>query len=404
VGICASRFFTNVIQMVYAASLPLLKTAWGMSATQAGSVAMSFQIGYATSLFGFSWLADRVGSRRIVMASSVLTAVAALAFALLARSYASGLALFTLVALVQGGTYSGSIMLIADRYDSSSRGSAMGWLIASSSLSHAASLLVAGVALPRGGYPLAFLVAAIATTLGTLAVWLALRSTPNVVHPRHEGLRLGTEVLRNPLAVRLTLGYTFHSWELLGMWAWAPAFVAASLALSGSSALAAAQTGAFLSASFHLMGLLASSSMGNLSDRLGRRLVLFGLAAISAACSFAFGWLVAWPVAVVAAVGALYGFTALGDSPVLSAAITEVVRPSYLGAALALRSAMGFGAGAIAPLAFGAILDATNPAGGTPATWGWAFGALGVGGAIAAVCAYGLPRGGAIRDRDGPVR
>jgi MFS family permease len=132
------------------------------------------------------------------------------------------------------------------------------------------------------------------------------------------------------------------------------------------------------------MGLVASSSMGGLSDRLGRRAVLLGLASISAACSFAFGWLIGWPLAVLLAVGALYAFTALGDSPVLSTAFTESVPPAYLGAGLAVRSLLGFGAGAVAPLVFGAVLDATNAPGVTPTVWGWAFGTLGLGGVGAA--------------------
>ena len=88
--------------------------------------------------------------------------------------------------------------------------------------------------------------------------------------------------------------------------------------------------------------------------------------------------------------GAVYGFTALGDSPVLSTALTESVQPAYLGSALGLRSILGFGAGAMAPLVFGAVLDATNPPGATPAIWGWAYVLLGCGGLIATICAYGL--------------
>jgi MFS family permease len=132
--------------------------------------------------------------------------------------------------------------------------------------------------------------------------------------------------------------------------------------------------------------------MGRLSDRTGRRSVLLAMALSSTLCSLVFGWLLGWPIAVVFAVGALYGFTALGDSPVLSTAFTEAVRPAYLGSGLALRSLLGFGAGAIAPLVFGAVLDATNPPGATPSTWGWAFVSLGLGGAAATWCAWGLAR------------
>jgi MFS family permease len=191
-------------------------------------------------------------------------------------------------------------------------------------------------------------------------------------------------------AMRLVSGYTCHSWELLGMWAWTPTFVATALAIGGLGSGRSVELGSYLSATFHLMGLIASSSMGALSDRLGRRAVLLGLAATSTVCSFGFGWLIGAPAAIVALVGAVYGFSALGDSPVLSTAFTEAVNPAYLGSGLALRSLLGFGAGAIAPLVFGAVLDATNPA-GLRTTWGWAFMTLGVGGAAATACAWSLP-------------
>ena len=388
--LCLTRTFLSLIFLTYAASLTILRPAWGMSATAAGSISTGFQLGFALSLFGCSWLADRVGARRVFLVSSVLAAITSLAFALFARSYPSGLILYTLVGISHGGTYTTAIMMVADRYEPRRRGAALGWLLASSSLGLACSLLIAGLTLPTGGYPLTFVVTATGPLIALVLGWIALRSSSNVVHHRGGDLQFRTEVLRNPRAVRLIVGYVFHSWELLAMWAWTPAFLAASLAASGSSAGRAAAGGAFVVSSFHLMGLLASSTMGRLSDRLGRRAVLLGLAASSTACSFVVGWLVSAPAAIVVAIGALYAFTALGDSPVLSTALTEAVRPAYLGAALALRSLLGFGAGAVAPLVFGVVLDATNPPGVAPAVWGWAFAALGAGGLIATLSAYGL--------------
>ena len=387
-AVCLARALMTSIFMTYAAALPVLRPAWGMSATLAGSISTGSQLGYAVSLVVFSALADRLGARRVFVSSAWFSAIAALAFALGARSYASGLVLYTLVSVSQGGAYTTAIMLIADRYPPERRGSAVGWLIASSSLGYALSLAVSGMALSYG-YEVSFVVAACGPLLGACMLWLALRTTPNVVHRRRAGVRFGGAVLRNARAMRLMLGYTFHSWELLGMWAWVPAFLAAAFAAGGAGERAV-MLGAYLSASFHVMGLVASSSMGRLSDRLGRRAVLFGLSASSAACSFVFGWLIGAPIALVFAVGALYSFTALGDSPVLSTALTEAVEPPYLGAALALRSFLGFGAGAIAPLVFGAVLDATNPAGAPGDAWGWAFVTLGIGGAGAAACAWSL--------------
>jgi MFS family permease len=221
-----------------------------------------------------------------------------------------------------------------------------------------------------------------------------MRKTENVIHTHEREEKFHREFVRNRPALRVIAGYVFHSWELLGMWAWMPAFLAAALALSGAASTTAAVTiGAYLSAGFHIIGFFASSTMGRLSDRLGRRTVLLGLAASSAACSFAIGWMVFWPVAVIVAVGAFYAFTSVGDSPVLSTALTETTRPGYLGGTLAVRGVLGFGAGAIAPLAFGMVIDATNPAGATPEVWGWAFAVLGVGGVLATIAAHGVARG-----------
>ncbi len=393
VAVVVSRALLTLIFMTYAACMPVLIEAWDMSATQAGSIAGGFHFGFLISLVVFSWAADRIGALRVFLLSAALSAVSALAFALLARSYVTGLALFTLVALTQGGTYYPAIMLISDRYPPERRGRAMGWLIASISLGSALSLMLSAQMLTLGGYQLAFLVTAGGTAVGSAVALAALRRTPNVIHSHRREHSFRRELARNRPAIRLLTGYTFHTWELLGMWAWMPAFLAAGLVAGGMPSITAVATGASLAAGFHLAGFVASSTMGRLSDRLGRRTVLLGLAAASTVCSLAIGWMIGWPTTVVVVVGAIYAFTAIGDSPVLSTALTEAVRPGYLGATLALRGVLGFGAGAIAAPVFGMVLDATNPAAATPTVWGWAFAVLGGGGLIATIAAYGLRRG-----------
>jgi MFS family permease len=80
---------------------------------------------------------------------------------------------------------------------------------------------------------------------------------------------------------------------------------------------------------------------------------------------------------------------------VLSAALMESVSPSYLGSAFGIRSMLGFGAGAVSPVVFGAILDWTNPGQQVYTTWGWAFVSLGIpglGAVAAARCLYSSSR------------
>jgi hypothetical protein len=100
----------------------------------------------------------------------------------------------------------------------------------------------------------------------------------------------------------------------------------------------------------------------------------------SIACSFAFGWLLGWPAAVLLALACLFIFTSIGDSSVYSTAVVELVPPRLIGAAYSVRSVLGFGAGVFAPWVLGLALDATrvNLQSETVA-WGLAWSILGVG-------------------------
>jgi MFS family permease len=369
--------------MTYAGALFELRREWGMSAAQAGVVVSGFQIGYAVSLVIFSSLADRISPKRVYLGSMFAAGVSSLGFALLARDFISALILHTVVGITLGGTYTTGVMILADQYGARSRGMAVGYFIASTSCGYACSLAISGVALPWGGYRLSFLLTCLGPLVGWLLAWVTLRGTVIQVAVRRKGQRFTREVLGNRPAMLLIWAYTCHSWELSGMWSWTPAFMATCLSLAGAVGSKAAGSGAYLAAFFHLMGLLASLSMGSLSDRLGRGRVMLFLAATSMVCSFLFGWSIGWPLALGIGIGMIYAFSALGDSPILSAALTEEVDPGYLGSAFGLRSLMGFSAGAVAPLAFGAILDWSNPmAAGQElySAWGWAFSVLGLAG------------------------
>jgi len=389
-GICFARAFTGFVFMTYAAALPILQKEWGMSATAGGSISSGFSIGYAVSLVVFSILADIVGPKRLYLVSMSAGAVLSLAFAIFARDYFSALILYTLVAVSLGGTYTTGVMILADHYPVQRRGMAIGFFIASTSLGYALSLVLSGIALPVGGYKLSFLLTCLGPLVGSILAWITLMTTQVSATRREKQQRFAKEVLGNRPAMLLIGSYTFHSWELLGMRAWTPAFLASCLVFGGAKGLQAAGLGSYINALFHVTGLLASFSMGMLSDRLGRARVILMLSGLSAVCSFVFGWTIGWPLILVIGIGMIYAFSSLGDSPVFSAALTEVVETSYIGAAFGLRSLLGFGAGALAPLAFGVILDWTNPTGSGMQFngWGWAYSILGLGGLGAVMTAH----------------
>ena len=395
-GICLSRLGTGLVMITYAAALPVLQREWNMTAARGGSVSSACHFAYAISLVIFSSLADLWGAKRVFLWSMTAGAFSSLAFAFFARDYYSGIILYALVGFSLGGSYTTGLMLLSERYATAGRGSAMGLFIASTSAGYALSLLLSGIALPLGGYKLSLFLTCLGMPLGAVAAWIALRRTKNIIAIRRPSPKGSVRrVLGNKPAMLLIAGYSFHSWELLGMWAWTPAFLAACFSLAGAEDLKAAGLGSYVTAFFHFIGILASFSMGFLSDRWGRAVVLLGLSVISSFCSFLFGWTFGWPLAVILILGALYAFSSLGDSPVLSAALSEAADPAYLGATFGIRSLLGFGAGAVAPLAFGLILDGTNAGriGQIYTQWGWAFSSLGFMG-LGATAMAGLYRRG----------
>ncbi|MBP2232796.1 MFS family permease [Azospirillum agricola] len=388
--LCASRFGSSLAFMVYAGALIPTMGAWGMSGGEAGGIQAAFNIGYALSLVLSSWFADSLGAKRVFLWSSWATALTGMAFAFLARDATSGLVLFALLGATQGGTYAPSIMLVAQGVPAERRGAAVGWLLGAGSLGYFASIALAAGLSDRFGYEAAFIACGLGPLLALLTALPGLRGRPNLVAGKRAGsLRGAFRFLSDRRSFLLTAGYTTHCWELLGMWAWLPAFLTATLSGPGGAAGGAAMQGLWIAGAIHLSGFLSSLTMGRASDRLGRRAVLLAMGLLGAACSLAIGWMEALPVWLILPVAALYGFSALGDSPVLSTAMTESVEPGSLGAALAVRSILGFGAGGVAPLAVGLVLDGAGA--GSGSAWGWGFALLGVGGGLAAACAALLP-------------
>jgi MFS family permease len=388
-----SRAFLTLIFMTYAAGLPTLTQEWSMTGTQAGLVQTCFTAGFGVSLFVTSWLADHIGARRMFVWSCWSGALAALAFALLARSYEAALWLYGLVGLTQGGSYTPAIMLVAQQLPPARRGAGVGWVLAGMSAGYVGSISLAIGSIALFDYRVAFVVCALGTFVGAIFGSVAAAQVANRVGDKPALAPGQLALLRERRSLLLTLGYVGHCWELFGMWAWVPAFLIASLGdrLAGDGmASGAIGLGIAIAIALHLSGFLASITMGQASDHYGRRKVLIAMAGIGALCSFGFGWSGEMSPVLLLAFAALYGFTALGDSSVLSTAMSEAVPAACLGRALAIRSILGIGIGAAAPAAFGAVLD--RAAAGQ--AWGWAFALMGLGGVVATVCAVLLPQEG----------
>ncbi|MBI3042254.1 MAG: MFS transporter [Betaproteobacteria bacterium] len=394
--LCLSRTSFALIFTAYSAAIPLLTPEWGMSASQAGLIQSAWHFGYLISLFTVGFLSDRYGARRVFLASSVAASAAAMVFAVFADGFFSAAVLYGLTGLFSGGSYTPGLTLIFERFAAGRRGRAMGFYLAAASLGYAIALVFTGILTPVFGWRGAFLVNASGPLAGTLIALWALRNTPNVVHPTPPARAVASPlpaVLDNKPAMLAIWAYTFHSWEMLGMKAWLPAFLAAAAQLAGSGVTHAASIGAALTAIAYVGSMMGSVAGGAISDRKGRTWTMLVMSCASLACSFSFGWMIGFPMWILVVVAAFYSFASIGDSSVYSTVVTELVPPRYIGAAYSVRSALGFGAGATAPWVFGLVLDWTRAAEASPLwMWGLAWSSVGVGALLGPLMTWRLRR------------
>ena len=151
VAIFIGRVLLYLPFLVVAGSFPLLIEQWGVSATQAGSIVSAFYFSYAFSLFAFSWLCDWWGAKRVAAISIAATAVTSAAFAFWAIDYWSTVVTYALIGASHGGIYTPLVILLRQNVASDKLGTAVGWLIASTSAGYAFSIGVTGLCIYMSG-------------------------------------------------------------------------------------------------------------------------------------------------------------------------------------------------------------------------------------------------------------
>jgi MFS family permease len=379
--------------VAYSAVLPLTQVAWGLSGKEAGMIQAAFHLGYLTSLFIVGFITDHYGAKRAYLATGVAAWASPFVFVLFADGFWSAFWLHALTGLCQGGSYTPALGLINDNVPRERRGRAMGFLIAGSSAGYAICLIAAGAALRYTDWRGALTVVAAMPVLAWFLGLAILRQTPNLVHPRPAGESLlGSlpAVWRNRRGMLSIWGYSFHNWELLGLWAWLPAFLTAALLMHGGSP----ENALLFTALTYVANIAGSIIGGTMADRWGRTQTILLWSCVSLALSFSIGWLMALPIALLVALACLYNFAGIADSSTHSTVLAEAVQPHYLGVAYAVRSVIGFGMGVISPVAFGWALDLAggSKTSGDSFAWGIAWMTLGLGGLLGPLATLKLHR------------
>lgn len=380
-AICLAEMATMLVFLNYTAILPILQAEWGLRHGEAGLIFSAYQACYLLAVLVLATLTDRMDTRTIYLASAVWAGLAGLAFPFFAQGFLSAALLRALAGIGLAGTYVPGMRLVAQRFGSANRGVAIACYASAFGVGSAASLFAAGQLARHSGWRLAMGMTALGPLLAAVLAAFVLAPAPAPAGGMSRLLDI--RVFRNRPALWMIAGYCAHNWELFGMRAWLPPFLAAGLIRSGAGVVEATSFAAAWTAIVLLIGSVSNVAGGWVSDRWGRVRVIVLSQLCSAGFSLGIGWLFHGPLWLIMTAAALYNVFATSESGALSTGVTELADPSLLGATLALQSCLGFLAAAISPGAAGFVLDALEHSGRATAgsAWQWAaaFGVLGLG-------------------------
>lgn len=374
--LCIAEVLSMSAFATYPALLPVVRETWGLSNSAAGLVSGIYFGGYMIAVPVLSSLTDRVDARRVYLFSASLSATGALGFALLASGFGSALLWQAISGMGLAGTYMPGLKILVDRVEGRVQSRAIAFYTSTFGIGTSLSFWLAGLISSALPWRWAFGLAAIGPAVAGLLVSGALppaRVAPVAATAAGwaDVARLW-RVLRNPHAARFVAAYGAHCWELFGLRAWMTAFFAFSASLRPG---AAAWTPATTAAAINLLGPIASILGNEVAGRIGRVRHVTTVMAASIVIASVVGFAAELPWITLLVAAGIYFLTVMADSAALTAGVVASSDPGERGATMAVYSLAGFGAGFLAPLVFGVVLDA---AGGETRglAWGLAFASL----------------------------
>jgi predicted MFS family arabinose efflux permease len=339
-----------------------LMPLWSLSGSQAGMMASAFAFGYMLAVPVLTTLTDRIDARGILLVGSAVSALATLAFGVLADGLWSATAIWGIAGIGFAGAYMPGLKALTDRLSPGDVSRSVTLYTSSFSFGVAISFLVAQLVADYVGWRAAFLVTGLGPIV-MIGVCLAMpRVTPT---PTERRLLDFGPVLRNRPAMGYVLGYGAHCFELYGIRTWIVAFwtfVAAQHA--GDVPLGPVA----VSVIFAALAMPASILGNEAALRFGRHRAVTALMIASAAVAMAIGiGALASPLILLALI-LIYSLTVPADSGALTSGMAMSAAPSHRGATMAMHSAVGFGLSAAGAWGAGITLDL---AGGPASASGW---------------------------------
>jgi MFS family permease len=336
--------------MLYSIVLATLMREFGMNKSTAGLLNTLTLIASAIGSFGFGFLADRLGRRRM-LSLSILT-YSIFTFACGFSTSVTMLAVLRFcLGLGMGGEWNSGATLVAETWPSEWRGRALGLVQSSWAIGYALAAIVAQLVLARTTWRWVFFV-------GVLPALVTLWIQHDVPEPeiwrksRQERPAEGLWKAATPRILVLMVMNAFGMFAWWGLFTWIPAYLALPLAKGGRN-FSLLDFTSFLTV-LNLCGMWPGYILfGYVADRFGRKrsmVVYLFLAAISAPL-FAMARDPAW-ILFTASVTAFFGTGFFTGSAIIGSELFPTpIRATALG--ISYNTARGLSA--FAPFAIGSL-------------------------------------------------
>ncbi|MBI4607834.1 MAG: MFS transporter [Candidatus Rokubacteria bacterium] len=355
----------HVHRVGFAPLIPTFVADLGLTYAAAGTIMTAYFCTYTVAQIPIGLLADRWGSRRVMIVFMALLALGVVAFPL-SRGYGESLLSRALVGLGAAAVWVPSMRLISEWFPARERGRVTGILSAGGGLGGTLALLVIPFLAELWGWRIGY-----ATTLLPVLLTLALivlfirgvegsgsRSAAGEVPGHHLPLRGTLGPLWQVLATRALWPFNITVLLFYGAYfslvTWMPAFLVKHLALSQSQA-------GFVTSLLTAGSIVSWPVAGFLTDRLGRRKGVFLFSqASSCLVSLVFAWVVPGLSLWGAAAVSLATGIVLGGMITPFVMVVELFPGELAGTATSVANTFCFIGGLTIPVLLGRVVDVTG--------------------------------------------
>jgi MFS family permease len=391
-GVVLAEIFSMVGFSSFAATLVDFSRLWHLDSTEAGWIISAYFIGYVLAVPVLVGITDRVDSRKIYIASSLIGVISGAGFAYMTGGYGSAMFFRALAGVSLAGTYMPGLRILTERLNGRARLRVVPYYTASFGIGVSLSFLVTEWIKHIADWHTAFLASGLSSAVAIIIVMVATAGVPksgeaSVATPKRHPLDF-RPVFANRDVLSYILAYGGHCWELFALRAWLPAFLlfAWTQSQTGQPGTAVAQWSTLIV----LIGVPASIVGAELASQQGRRRLIRKIAIASVVLGIISGLVSTFSYWIVVFALFAYNFAVSADSGALTTGAVAASRAGDQGATLAVHSILGFIGGAVGPLVVGVGLDM---GGGIATREAWYLGFLFMvaGSALAALAISYLP-------------